>query len=60
VISPAGDVLDAFVTPLRDPYVTNICFGGPDGHTAYICSSGRGLLYSVRWPWPGLRLNFQP
>jgi gluconolactonase len=60
VISPEGDVLGAFTTPAPDPYVTNLCFGGPDGDTAYVCSSGRGILYAVRWPWPGLRLNFQP
>jgi gluconolactonase len=58
IVSPTGTVLGAFVTPQHDPYVTNICFGGPDGDTAYICSSGRGVLYSVQWPWPGLRLNF--
>lgn len=57
VISPDGEVRGAFVTPQHDPYVTNLCFGGD---TAYICSAGRGLLYSVRWPWPALRLNFQP
>lgn len=60
VISPQGEVLGAFVTPVTDAYVTNLCFGGPDGDTAYIASSGRGLLYEVPWPWPGLRLNFQP
>lgn len=58
VISPAGELLAEFVVPTHDPYVTNICFGGPDGQTAYVCSSGRGFLYSLRWPWPGLRLNF--
>jgi gluconolactonase len=58
VISPAGQVLREFVTPEHDPYVTNICFGGTDGDTAFVCSSGRGILYSFRWPWPGLRLNF--
>lgn len=58
VISPEGERLDAFVTPEYDSYVTNVCFGGPGGDTAYICSSGRGILYAVRWPWPGLRLNF--
>lgn len=58
VVSPTGEVLGAFVTPAEDIYVTNICFGGPHGRTAYICSSGRGILYAVRWPWPGLRLNF--
>ncbi len=58
VISPTGNVLAKFVTPLLDTFVTNICFGGPTGNTAYICSSGRGILYSVEWPWHGLRLNF--
>ncbi|OHV34862.1 MULTISPECIES: SMP-30/gluconolactonase/LRE family protein [Pseudofrankia] len=58
VISPGGEVLREFVTPEHDPYVTNICFGGPDGDTAFICSAGRGVLYSLQWPWPGLRLNF--
>lgn len=58
VISPAGEEIARFVTPEHDPYVTNICFGGPAGDTAYICSGGRGILYSVQWPWGGLRLNF--
>lgn len=58
IISPDGELLGAFVTPVYDSYVTNICFGGADGDTAYICSSGRGVLYSVRWPYPGLRCNF--
>jgi gluconolactonase len=60
VISPQGELLGAFVTPVPDAYVTNLCFGGPSGDTAYIASAGRGLLYEVPWPWPGLRLNFQP
>jgi gluconolactonase len=58
VFSPTGELRGAFVTPKEDTFVTNICFGGPDGNTAYITSSGRGILYSVQWPWPGLRLNF--
>jgi gluconolactonase len=58
VISPDGALIGAFVAPEPDPFVTNLCFGGPDGDTAYICSSGRGLLYAVRWPFPGLRLHF--
>ncbi len=58
VISPSGALLGAFKTPENDPYVTNICFGGPNGDTAYICSAGRGILYSIAWPWPGLKLNF--
>jgi gluconolactonase len=58
VIAADGAVRTRFSTPVPDPFVTNICFGGPDGRTAYICSSGRGTVYSVRWPWPGLRLHF--
>jgi len=58
VVSPDGKVLREFVTPEHDPFVTNICFGGPNGDTAYICSGGLGILYSMPWPWPGLRLNF--
>ena len=60
VIDPQGQVVGRFVTPVRDPYVTNLCFGGAAGNTAYVSSAGRGLLYEVPWPWPGLRLNFQP
>ena len=60
VIDPAGQVVGRFVTPVPDTYVTNVCFGGAAGNTAYVCSAGRGLLYEVPWPWPGLRLNYQP
>ncbi|MBX6388140.1 MAG: SMP-30/gluconolactonase/LRE family protein [Frankia sp.] len=58
VISPDGRLLREVTTPEYDPYVTNICFGGPTGDTAFICSSGRGILYATPWPWPGLRLHF--
>ena len=44
--------------PKYDVFVTNICFGGPDLRTAYITSSGLGLLYAMEWPVPGLRLNY--
>ena len=39
-----------------ESYCTNICFGGPDMHTAYITLSGYGHLFEARWPRPGLRL----
>mgnify|MGYP000639847120 CR=1 FL=1 len=58
VFDPSGEQVAAFQTPRHDPYVTNICFGGPEGSTAFITSAGHGILYSVEWPWPGLRLNF--
>jgi gluconolactonase len=58
VLSPRGEVLREFVTPEYDPFVTNICFGGPAGDTAFLCSAGRGILYTFPWPWPGLPLHF--
>lgn len=60
VIDPHGQVAGRLVTPVPDSYVTNLCFGGAAGNTAYVSSAGRGRLYEVPWPWPGLRLNFQP
>ena len=43
---------------LPDPLTTNICFGGADMRDAYITLSGTGKLVKVRWPRPGLKLNF--
>jgi gluconolactonase len=54
-ISPDGETVDHI--PLPDPLVTNICFGGPSGNTAYCTLSGTGALVSFEWPRPGLRLN---
>lgn len=58
VISPDGKLLDQIPMPRFDPLVTNICFGGPDLRTAYVTSSGWGILYSTDWHCPGLKLNF--
>ncbi|MBN8897174.1 MAG: SMP-30/gluconolactonase/LRE family protein, partial [Rhodospirillales bacterium] len=55
-ISPGGEVVRAVKMP--DIYPTNICFGGPDMRTAYITLSDTGRLGTMRWPEPGLRLNF--
>ena len=33
--------------PEYDPFVTNVCFGGDGYRTAYVTSSGRGLLYNM-------------
>jgi gluconolactonase len=57
VISPTGELVETVKVPKWDIFVTNICFGGPDLRTAYITSSGHGLLYSMEWPRPGHRLN---
>jgi gluconolactonase len=55
VFSPAGEVLRQVAMP--DPFVTNICFGGPDLRTAYITLAGTGRLVAMDWPEPGLELN---
>jgi gluconolactonase len=56
VISPQGDLVRRVKMP--DVYPTNICFGGPDMCTAYITLSANGQLGVMKWPAPGLRLNF--
>lgn len=43
---------------LPDLLVTNICFGGADMRDAYVTLSSTGQLVKVRWPRPGLKLNF--
>lgn len=46
------------ITPLPDPLVTNICWGGKNMKTAFITSSGTGRLIAADWPSAGLRLNY--
>lgn len=55
VIAPDGQVLRQVKMP--DVYPTNLCFGGPDGRTAWVTLSGRGELAMMQWPHPGLKLN---
>ena len=57
-ISPAGKLVAAIPVPVPDIMVTNICFGGDDMQTAYITSSGVGILYETRWFCAGHRLYF--
>ena len=45
-ISPDGETIEH--TPLPDPLVTNICFGGADLRTAYATLSGTGALVGLR------------
>jgi gluconolactonase len=45
--------------PFLDPLVTNICFGGKDMRTAIVTLSGTGKLVEMKWPRPGLRLQYQ-
>jgi gluconolactonase len=43
---------------LPDTYVTNIAFGGEDMRTAFVTLSQSGRVVKMRWPEPGLKLNF--
>ena len=45
-------------TPVADPLVTNICWGGKTMKTAYITASGTGRLLAMDWPQAGLRLAY--
>ncbi|WP_293677116.1 SMP-30/gluconolactonase/LRE family protein [uncultured Phenylobacterium sp.] len=54
-ITPQGM---ASSTSLPDKMTTNICFGGADMRDAYITLSQTGRLIRMRWPKPGLKLNF--
>jgi gluconolactonase len=54
-MTPAGACRQ---TPLPDRMTTNICFGGPDRRDAFITLSETGRLVRMRWPEPGLKLNF--
>ena len=57
VVSPDGRLCSH--VPLPDPYVTNLCFGGPDLRTLYVTLSGTGRLLAIDdWPVPGLKLHF--
>jgi gluconolactonase len=56
-IAPGGSPIEH--TPLPDPLVTNICFGGVGHRTAYVTLSGTGKLVAMEWPRPGLPLAFE-
>jgi gluconolactonase len=55
VIAPDGATEHV---PMPDLFPTNICFGGEGRRDAYVTLSGTGRLGKVRWPRPGLALNF--
>lgn len=56
VMAPDGSKVEHVSMP--DRITTNICFGGPDLTDAYITLSGLGQLVRMKWPRPGLPLNF--
>ena len=55
-LTPSGAVVRSVTMP--DCYPTNVCFGGSDMHMAYVTLSDTGRLGMLRWPEPGLTLNF--
>ncbi|MFM9940839.1 MAG: SMP-30/gluconolactonase/LRE family protein [Hyphomicrobiaceae bacterium] len=57
VISPDGQSIRHIAIP-GDPYVTNICFGGPGRQTAFITLSMTGRLVSMPWEGAGAKLNY--
>ncbi|GLZ47065.1 hypothetical protein Acsp06_32500 [Actinomycetospora sp. NBRC 106375] len=58
VVAPDGTLLRQVPVPEHDPYVTNICFAGSGSRTAWVTSSGRGVLYATEWDTAGLDLAF--
>ncbi len=59
-IAPDGSSVVRYVLPegLHDHMTTNLCFGGPDGSTAFITLGTSGRLVACPWPSPGLELAF--
>ncbi|HEY4068014.1 MAG TPA: SMP-30/gluconolactonase/LRE family protein [Burkholderiaceae bacterium] len=55
-VTPSGDGLEHVVLP--DRQTTNLCFAGVDLRTVYATLSSTGRLARLRWPRPGLALNF--
>jgi sugar lactone lactonase YvrE len=51
-LSPKGDILQEITLPGSNP--SNICFGGPDGRTAYVTEMQNGQLVQFRVDQPGL------
>jgi sugar lactone lactonase YvrE len=52
ILSPTGEVLQEIETLGKRP--SNICFGGPDGRTAYVTEMEHGRLIKFRTERPGL------
>lgn len=49
-----GDTTEFLVA--GEPFVTNLCFGGPDMQDVWITASSTGILYHCVWPDRGLPL----
>lgn len=51
MVSPSGQILKTIKT--KGSKVSNICFGGPNGKTAYITLQDRGCLEKFKVKYPG-------
>ncbi len=51
IVAPDGRIRQE---PVPDRLTTNICFGGPDGRTAYVTEVEQGRLVQFRVDKPGL------
>jgi gluconolactonase len=58
ITSVAPDGAEVIHTPVPDPIVTNICFGGDGLGTAFITASASGTLYRMPWARAGLELAY--
>lgn len=52
IVSPQGEVLRE--VEVLGPHPTNICFGGPDGRTAYVTEAKEQRIVAFRTERPGL------
>jgi gluconolactonase len=57
-VIPAAGRASRHIPIPGDPYVTNLCFGGAGGRTAFVTLSMTGRLVAVDWEGPGARLNY--
>ncbi|MBZ5532951.1 MAG: SMP-30/gluconolactonase/LRE family protein [Acidobacteriia bacterium] len=60
VVSPKGEILEfiGFDIGAPEPLPSNMCFGGPDGKTAFMTLAGTGRIVSCRMAIPGLQRKF--
>jgi gluconolactonase len=61
VISPEGkflEFIELMVEGKPEPLPSNLCFGGPDGRTAFITLAGTGRLVACQMKIPGKQLHF--
>lgn len=56
-VNPDTGVAESHQMPDRS--TTNLCFGGADLRDVHVTLSSTGRLAKLRWPRPGLKLNFQ-